>query len=133
METSGSSGFSLAQYTELRSATQRVIDTGQILARAHYASRNALLSSASRTLEQLRMSELGLLGLLFVFGVALSMLVYRDMVAPLRVKLVESQALALVARGHDGFECARPRKQNEHSIPQSPQKISASRLSASHN
>ncbi len=39
------------------------------------------------------MSELGLLGLLFVFGVALSVLVYRDMVAPLRVKLVASQAL----------------------------------------
>jgi signal transduction histidine kinase len=93
METSSSQGFTLAQYTELRGATQRVVDQGQALARAHYASRNELVTNASHTLEQLRMSELGLLGLLFVFGVALSVLVYRDMVAPLRVKLVESQAL----------------------------------------
>ena len=33
------------------------------------------------------------LDLLFVFGVALAAVVYRDMIAPLRVKLVESQAL----------------------------------------
>ena len=36
---------------------------------------------------------LGSLGLLFVFGLALAGVVYRDMIAPLRVKLVESQAL----------------------------------------
>jgi signal transduction histidine kinase len=37
---------------------------------------------------------LGLLGLLFVFGIALAALAYRDLVAPLRVKLVQSQELA---------------------------------------
>ena len=37
---------------------------------------------------------LGLVGLLFVFGLALAAMVYRDIIAPLRVKLVESQALA---------------------------------------
>jgi signal transduction histidine kinase len=36
----------------------------------------------------------GLLALLFLFGIALATLVYRDMIAPLRLKLVESQALA---------------------------------------
>ena len=37
---------------------------------------------------------MGLLGLLFLFGIALAAMVYRDMIMPLRVKLVESQALA---------------------------------------
>src|SRR5208282_2690800 len=43
---------------------------------------------------QLRLSVLGLLGMLFLSGLGLAALVYRDIIAPLRVKLVESQALA---------------------------------------
>jgi len=36
---------------------------------------------------------IGSLGLLFLFGLVLAGVVYRDMIAPLRVKLVESQSL----------------------------------------
>ena len=44
-------------------------------------------------LQQLRWSVLGSLALLFVFGLGMAGVVYRDMIAPLRVKLVESQSL----------------------------------------
>jgi signal transduction histidine kinase len=48
---------------------------------------------ASQTITQMRVTALISLGLLFIFGLALAWVVYRDMIAPLRVKLVESQAL----------------------------------------
>jgi signal transduction histidine kinase len=67
---------------------------GLDLARIHSESRNEVLAQANRTLTRLRLSVLGLVGLLFVFGLALAARVYRDIIAPLRVKLVESQALA---------------------------------------
>lgn len=80
--------------TDALSATRRkLFDLGQDLAKAHFDLRNDLLAHASQTLERLRLSFLGLLGLLFFFGIALAVFVYRDMIQPLRVKLVESQAL----------------------------------------
>ena len=78
----------------LAQARRRLFDLGQDLAQAHFDLRNQLLAHANQTLAQLRLSILGLLGLLFVFGIALAVMVYRDMIRPLRVKLVESQALA---------------------------------------
>jgi len=73
---------------------RRLFDLGQALGKAHYESRNLLLSQANQTLTHLRRLVLGSLCLLFLFGVALAAVVYRDMIAPLRVKLVESQSLA---------------------------------------
>lgn len=77
----------------LAPSRRRLFDLGQDLARAHFASRNLLLSQANQTLKGLRVLVLGLLCSLFVFGIALAAVVYRDMIAPLRVKLVQSQAL----------------------------------------
>ncbi len=83
----------LAEFRGFFDESQRLFDLGQELARAHYELRNLLLSHANQTLTQLRRLVLGSLGLLFVFGVALAIVAYRGMIAPLRVKLVESQAL----------------------------------------
>jgi signal transduction histidine kinase len=77
----------------IRSKSQLLSDLGQTLAKAHYDSRNQLLLHANQTLTQLRLLVLSLLGFLFVFGLALAAFVYRDMIVPLRVKLVESQSL----------------------------------------
>ena len=77
----------------IRSKSQELFDLGQSLAKAHYDSRNQLLLHANKTLTRLRQLVLGLLGFLFVFGLALAAFVYRDMIVPLRVKLVESQSL----------------------------------------
>lgn len=86
-------GDSLAAYTRVRSESHRLFDLGESLASAHFRSRNQLLGETRLRLDDLRWSVLGLLGLLFVFGVALAAVAYRDMIAPLRVKLIESQFL----------------------------------------
>ncbi len=94
VQSLGRQDATLAEFTGFLAESQRLFDLGQILARAHYESRNLLLSHANQTLSQLRRLVLGSLCLLFLFGLALAAVVYRDMIAPLRVKLVESEALA---------------------------------------
>jgi len=83
----------LADFTNSRAQSQHVFDLGQTLARAHYESRNQVLAEANETLSQLRRLVLALLALLFLFGLALAVVAYRDLIVPLRVKLVESQSL----------------------------------------
>lgn len=85
---------SLADFNPLRGASQRLFDLGETLSKAHYESRKQLLQHAGQTLGKLRWSVLASLALLFLFGLALAGAVYRDMIAPLRLKLVESQTLA---------------------------------------
>jgi signal transduction histidine kinase len=84
----------LADFSSSRAQSQHLFDLGQALARAHYESRNQVLARANATLGQLRQSVLALVALLFLFGVALALLAYRDLIVPLRVKLVESQSMA---------------------------------------
>jgi signal transduction histidine kinase len=84
----------LADFSNSRTNSQHLFDLGQSLARAHYESRNQVLARANATLGQLRQSVLALVALLFLFGLALALLAYRDLIVPLRVKLVESQSLA---------------------------------------
>jgi len=94
MEHSGESGASLAEYNEFQDQARHFFDQGQGLARAHFESRNEVLSRATRTLRQLRLLVLGLVELLLFAGAALAVLAYRDLIAPLRVRVVESEALA---------------------------------------
>jgi signal transduction histidine kinase len=91
---SGGPADSLAAFAQDREESQRLFDRGTALARAHYQSRNQLLAYANQRLNQMRLMMLGLLGLLFLFGAALAIVAYRELIAPLRVKLVESQSLA---------------------------------------
>jgi len=93
LESLGEQKASLDDLSSFRAESQRLFDLGQTLAKAHYESRNLLVARANVTLSQFRRLVIGSLGLLFVFGVALAAVVYRDMIAPLRVKLVASQAL----------------------------------------
>ncbi len=90
----GSRSATLEDFTPLRMVSQRLSDLGMELGKAHYASRQQLLIHANRTLKHLRWSVLGSLGLLFLFGLTLAAVVCRDMIAPLRTRLVESQSLA---------------------------------------
>lgn len=94
MQTTGEVGASLAEYNEFSKQGRRLSDLGQELARVHYESRNQLLGEVNHTLSQLRLWVLGLVSLLFVCGAVMAVAVYRGLIAPLRVKLVESQALA---------------------------------------
>jgi hypothetical protein len=83
----------LADFSNSRAQSQHLFDLGQALAKAHYESRNQMLAQAGATLNQLRQSVLALVVLLFLFGLALALLAYRDLIVPLRVKLVETQSL----------------------------------------
>jgi signal transduction histidine kinase len=84
----------LSDYTPTRNQGQKLIDLSHQLAEAHLSSRDELLAQVHQTLSRLRFFTLASLGLLFLFAVALFVGVYQDLIAPLRVKLVESQAVA---------------------------------------
>ncbi|HWX22960.1 MAG TPA: ATP-binding protein [Candidatus Binatia bacterium] len=93
MASDPKTGASLAEYNGFLEQSRGFLDLGQALGRAHFDSRNQMLVSASGTLTRLRMFVLVLVGLLFIFGGELARRVYRDLIAPLRIKLVETQAL----------------------------------------
>ena len=94
MSTNNSrTGATVAEFNQFLDQARQFMDLSQQLGRAHFDSRNDLVGRASRTLTELRMSVLVLLGMLFVFGGALAMSVYKNLIAPLRVKLVETEAL----------------------------------------
>lgn len=84
----------LSDIAPIREKAQAFFTLSRSLAQAHYQSRDELLAHAHHTLFELRMSILVCVMLLLIFGAALSVEIYRDLIAPLRVKLVESQALA---------------------------------------
>jgi signal transduction histidine kinase len=93
-QTNRAPADALADFSNSRAQSQHLFDLGQALALAHYESRNQVVARANTALSQLRRLALALLALLFLFGLALALLAYRDLVVPLRVKLVESQWLA---------------------------------------
>ncbi len=93
--SSGRQSPAAGQFLNLRAPPNGFLTWAVELAKAHYASRNQLVAHANRTLAQLQISMLAMLGLLFVFGLVLAGVAYRDMIAPLRVKLAETQAMAV--------------------------------------
>ena len=87
-------GAPLAGYQELLEQSRRLRDLGQDFARTHFEARNEFRAHTTQTLRRLRFLVLGLVGLLFAFGIALAAFSYRDLIAPLRIKLVQTQAEA---------------------------------------
>jgi len=84
----------LAEFTKDRAESQHLFDVGEALAQTHYQSRNRLLAYANQRVSRLRELTLGLLALVFICGTGLAALAYRDLIAPLRVTLMETRALA---------------------------------------
>lgn len=84
----------LAAYTQVRTESQHLFDLGESLAAAHYRSRDSLVAETRYRLGTLQRSLLGLVGVVFILGALLAIVAYRDMIAPLRVQLVESRSLA---------------------------------------
>jgi signal transduction histidine kinase len=89
----GEQRATMTDYVGLRKESERLFDLGQSLAKAHYQSRGVVVARANRSIKELRALVLVSLACLFVLGVVLAVIVYRDMITPLRVKLVQSQAL----------------------------------------
>lgn len=83
----------LAEFTHARMERERLTELGLDLAEAHQERTNQLLAAASQSAARLQILAMSSLALLVVLGAGFGLLAYRDLIAPLRVKLVESQAL----------------------------------------
>ena len=81
------------EFANVEAQSQNLLDLAYQLAEAHRTSLRLLLSSSQRSLLLLRRLILGALCALLILGVWLAKVVYRDMIAPLYMKLVESQTI----------------------------------------
>jgi signal transduction histidine kinase len=83
----------VAEFAPFESQTARLLDLSSQLADAHRQTLLASLTSSNKALANLHALLLSALFMLVAFGAGLAVVVYRQLIAPLRVKLVESQAL----------------------------------------
>ncbi len=88
-----SASMGVQAFAGVRAARERLGELGAALADAHRERINRLLADANESAARLGVLLLGSLALLLLFGTGFGVLAYRDLIAPLRVKLVESQAL----------------------------------------
>ena len=83
----------LKEYAYVKAESDKLLQLGIQLASAHRDSLNNFLAESDRSLRHLRIALLPSLGLLVLFGAGLAIVIFRDMIAPLRTKLVESTQL----------------------------------------
>src|SRR5439155_14498448 len=80
-------------FEKFEKQSQRILSLGFQLADAHRESMDTFLADSKKSLTYLLTLLLVSLGLLLLAVGGLAVVVYRELIAPLRVKLVESQAL----------------------------------------
>jgi signal transduction histidine kinase len=83
----------LVELTGFEKQSDLIWDMGSKLAKVHQESLDLFQKQTALSLDILRFTSLGSLVLLLAAGVWLSIVVYRDMIAPLQVQLVESRQL----------------------------------------
>lgn len=83
----------LSEFEEFETQSQGILKLGFDLAVAHRESMNNFLADSKTSLTYLRRLLLGSLALLLLALAGLAVVVYGELIAPLRVKLVESQVL----------------------------------------
>jgi signal transduction histidine kinase len=83
----------LAEFTDFEKEAEQILRLGFDLASAHHESMNTFLSGTNKSLGYLRFLLATSLALLLLAGGGLAVVVYGELIAPLRIKLVESQAL----------------------------------------
>jgi signal transduction histidine kinase len=86
-------GDSLVQFASVKIETDKLLHLGIELATAHRETLNSLVERSVASLQFLRWILLGALLLLLIVGSGLGLIVFRDLIAPLRTKLVESHKL----------------------------------------
>lgn len=82
-----------AQLGEFERQTQRLLKLGTELADAHRMAEESFLNEANHSLSHLRVFLFGGVAFLLALVGALGVVLYRDEIAPLRTKLVQSQAV----------------------------------------
>jgi signal transduction histidine kinase len=83
----------LNELTDFEDQSKRILDLGSQLARVHQRSLDDFQKQTAQSLNILRSTLLGALILLLAAVVWLSAVVYQDLIAPLKVQLVESRLL----------------------------------------
>jgi signal transduction histidine kinase len=92
LHSQGQMTMPLGDFADFEKQSQRILDLGFALAGAHQQSMHSFLADSNRALNYLRVLLMASLALLLLAGGGLAVVVYRGLIAPLRVKLVESQA-----------------------------------------
>jgi signal transduction histidine kinase len=83
----------VVEFTDLEKQSKRILDLGIQLSETHQQSIDLIQSQNIRSLDILRFALLGSLALLFAAVCWLAVVVYREMIMPLQVQLVESRQL----------------------------------------
>jgi signal transduction histidine kinase len=83
----------IVEFTDLEKQSKRILDLGIHLSEAHQQSIDSLRTQSIRSLGILRFELLGSLAVLLAAVFWLATIVYREMIAPLQVQLVESRQL----------------------------------------
>jgi len=93
VQTDAQPAIHLKEFSVFEARAQTLLKLGFDLAEAHRDSMSTFLADSKKALRYLR-SLLGIsLALLAIAGIGLAAMVYRELIAPLQVRLVESQAL----------------------------------------
>lgn len=91
--TSHQSITRLVEFADFETQSKRILNLGIKLAKAHDESLTTFQAQTDESLQILKFTLLGSLMLLLAAGGWLAAVVYRDMIAPLQVQLVESRQL----------------------------------------
>jgi signal transduction histidine kinase len=82
-----------SQLSELEGQSQRLLQLGMQLAKAHREAEQAFVRDANRSLGHLRFFLFAAVAVTLALVGLLGFVIYRDMIAPLRTRLVQSEAL----------------------------------------
>ena len=91
--TSRQSITRVVEFTEFEKQSKRILNLGFQLAATHQTYLDSFQEQIGKSIDTLRFTLLGSLVLLLAAGGWLAMVIYRDMIAPLQVQLVESRHL----------------------------------------
>lgn len=89
----GQNSIRLAEFSDLEKQSKRILDLGLQLSEAHQQSIDAIQKQNLHSLSILRFELLGALVILLGVVTWLAVVVYREMISPLQVQLVESRQL----------------------------------------
>jgi signal transduction histidine kinase len=84
----------VVEFTDLENQSQVILDLSIRLSEAHQESSNTLQAQSFRSLGVLRYTLLGALAVLLLVVCWVGLVVYREMIEPLQVQLVESRQMA---------------------------------------
>jgi signal transduction histidine kinase len=83
----------VVEFTDLEKQSRLILNLGIQLSEAHQQTMDMLQARSSRSLNILRFEMLGSLAALLVAVFWLAVVIYREMIAPLQVQLIESRKL----------------------------------------